>query len=81
MKADFIALDLELEQPSNEIIQIGIAWVCRDCEDNTIHKKNFYVTPSGSVSPFIQDLTGIKDEHFDWTRSRREIYKEFCDIS
>lgn len=70
----FWALDLEMEQPSNEIISIGFAW-----ETSTQHAKreNFLITPSQPLSPFIQELTGLKDDMFDWNKSRKDCFMEF----
>lgn len=78
MKAKYVALDLEMEQPSGEIIQVGVAWL--DAETGVLDSKNFYITPSQCVSEFIRDLTGITDDDFDWSKNRRQCYSEFTEF-
>lgn len=69
----FWALDLEMEQPSNEIISIGMAWET----PSGIEKKDFLITPSQPLSPFIQELTGLRDNMFDFTSSREACFMQF----
>ena len=69
----FLALDLEMEQPSDEILSVGI---CLFDEYQLEESKNFYITPTEPVSEFIQNLTGIKDTDFDFTKSRTVCYAE-----
>ena len=38
------------------------------------------MTPSAGLSEFIKDLTGIRDSDFNWSRSRRSVYIEFCEF-
>lgn len=55
----FLALDLELNQPSGKIIQVGIAiGSMQDRRDQYITKK-WYLNPGEPLDPFIIDLTGI----------------------
>lgn len=75
-KTKFIALDLEMEQPSGQVIQVGIAWE-HACE---IKRMAFYITPCEPVSEFIQELCGISDADFDWDKTREECFKEFTDF-
>lgn len=70
----FWALDLEMEQPSNEIISIGFAW---ETSTQNAKCKDFLITPSQPLSPFIQELTGLKDDMFDWNKSRKDCFMEF----
>jgi inhibitor of KinA sporulation pathway (predicted exonuclease) len=92
-KKFFYALDLEMEQPSDEIISIGVAYQHVDYDEEvdlesrtvtyipkgTIERRNFLITPSQPLSPFIQELTGLKDEMFDWTKSRKQCFQEFLE--
>lgn len=73
----FIALDLEMEQPSSQIIQIGISYV--EEASSLVVRKVFYITPDEPLSAFIQNLTGITNNDFDWNKSREECYREFTD--
>lgn len=57
----FLALDLELNQPSGKIIQVGIAiGSINDKFENYIVKK-WYIDPKEPISDFIIGLTGITD--------------------
>jgi len=57
----FLALDLELNQPSGKIIQVGIAiGSANDKFENYIVKK-WYIDPKEPISDFIIGLTGITD--------------------
>lgn len=71
---NFFALDLEMEQPSNEIISIGVAY---QNNDGFINRMNFLVTPSQPLSPFIKELTGLSDDMFNWSKSRKQCFMEF----
>jgi len=57
----FLALDLELNQPSGKIIQVGIAIgsIHDRFEDYIVRK--WYIDPHEPISEFINDLTGITD--------------------
>lgn len=55
----FLALDLELNQPSGKIIQVGVAiGSAGDRRDQYITHK-WYIDPKEPIDPFITDLTGI----------------------
>ena len=55
----FLALDLEMNQPSGKIIQVGIAiGSANDRRDQYITKK-WYINPNEPLDQFIIDLTGI----------------------
>jgi inhibitor of KinA sporulation pathway (predicted exonuclease) len=57
----FLALDLELNQPSGKIIQVGVAiGSANDKFENYITKK-WYIDPNEPISEFIIGLTGITD--------------------
>lgn len=60
----FLAIDLEFEQPSEEILSVGVCIFSGDAgcvEERT----NLYITPTQPVSTFIQELTGIRETDFD----------------
>lgn len=55
----FLALDLEMNQPSGKIIQVGVAvGSANDRRDQYITKK-WYIDPKEPLDQFIIDLTGI----------------------
>lgn len=69
----FLALDLEMEQPSDEVLSVG---VCMFSGDMLVEKQNnFYITPTHPVSKFIQELTGIRETDFDGS-PRVNCYRE-----
>ena len=74
----FWGLDLEMEQPSQEIISVGICFAFNlgDPFREYMITKNFLVTPSESVSDKISALTGLKDSDFDWKKSRYVCFQE-----
>ncbi len=57
-----IAVDLELTQPNQKIIQIG-AVVFDPASGKLIETFNEYVNPGEEISPYITDLTGITNDH------------------
>jgi inhibitor of KinA sporulation pathway (predicted exonuclease) len=58
------SLDLEMNQPSGKIIQIGA--VIGDTNTGEISQRlNIYVNPGESVAAFITDLTGITQAQID----------------
>lgn len=63
-----IGLDLEMEQPSGEILSVGISLL------NTVEPlsttENFYVKPTLPLSDFIKELTGLKESDFESCQSR-----------
>ena len=55
----FLSLDLELNQPSGKIIQVGVAiGSLQDRREQYITHK-WYINPNEPLDPFIIDLTGI----------------------
>lgn len=60
---NFIALDLELNQPSGKIIEIGIA--IGNPTDGIVKNTNWYVDPGESIDESIVELTGIDDSTID----------------
>lgn len=57
----YLALDLELNQPSGKIIQVGIAIAKADDKFENYFTKKWYINPNEPIGQFINDLTGITD--------------------
>lgn len=57
----YLALDLELNQPSGKIIQVGIAIGKADDRFENYFVKKWYIDPKEPISEFIVGLTGITD--------------------
>lgn len=68
----FIALDLEMEQPSRQIISVGLAYY----DGNSFDIANFMITPEYHVSEFISKLTGIVDSDFDHDKPRHDCFND-----
>lgn len=60
--AIFLALDLELNQPSNRIIQVGITLGGRLQAQEEWLVQQWLLDPEEPIAPFITELTGITDE-------------------
>jgi len=80
----FLSLDLELNQPSGKIIQVGVAiGSIHDRFENYVVRK-WYIDPKEPISEFINDLTGITDadiraeaySHEHVARELSELIKE-----
>ena len=59
---NFLALDLELNQPSNKIIQVGITIGNRKQIPVQYFKASWIVDPREHLRPDIVELTGITEE-------------------
>lgn len=57
----FLALDLELNQPSGKIIQVGVAIGDKNMRFEDYIVRKWYINPQEPISEFITDLTGITD--------------------
>lgn len=55
----FLALDLELNQPSGKIIQVGVAIADRNTKFENYITRKWYINPNEELDPFIIQLTGI----------------------
>lgn len=59
-----VSLDLEMNQPSERIIQIGTAYV--DLSDRTCHEGiSILVNPYEMITPEIEALTGVTNERIE----------------
>lgn len=58
----FLALDLELNQPSNRIIQVGVSIGSAHQSHEEYLTKKWYIDPGEPISEEIVKLTGITDE-------------------
>ena len=80
----YLALDLELAQPSGKIIQVGIAIGRADDRFENYITKKWYIDPNEPISDFIIGLTGITDadiranavSHETVARELSELIKE-----
>jgi inhibitor of KinA sporulation pathway (predicted exonuclease) len=57
----FLALDLELNQPSGKIIQVGVAIGDKNTRFEDYVVRKWFIDPQEPISEFINDLTGITD--------------------
>lgn len=57
----FVALDLEFNQPSRKLIQVGLSIGSRDQREDEYRQYQWLVNPGESISPEITALTGISD--------------------
>lgn len=57
----FLALDLELNQPSGKIIQVGVAIGDKNTRFEDYIVRKWYIDPQEPISEFITTLTGITD--------------------
>lgn len=74
----FLALDLELNQPSNRIIQVGIALGSRMQSEEEWVVRQWLLDPEEPIAPFITELTGISDADIaagavPWTQMASEL--------
>lgn len=68
-----ISIDLELNQPSRKIIQIG--YVIFNTKTWKVLKTNrIYVNPNEAINPEITKLTGIDDNHVDTAGTLQNAY-------
>ena len=77
----FLALDLELNQPSGKIIQVGVAiGSAQDRREQYITKK-WYINPNEPISEFITDLTGITQTDIStYCLSHYTVAKELSEL-
>jgi len=70
-----MVLDVELNQPSSKVIQIGAA-VFNARNAALIERLELHVNPDEPIDPFITQLTGIKDSDVQGGVSIIEAYEE-----
>jgi inhibitor of KinA sporulation pathway (predicted exonuclease) len=70
----FTALDLELNQPSGKIIQIG-AVTGNIYTGEILERLSVYVNPKEEIATFITELTKIKQEDVDSGLTLEEAYR------
>lgn len=58
----FLSLDLELNQPSGRIIQVGVALGKRLQSEEEYTVKQWLLSPQEPLAPFITELTGITEQ-------------------
>lgn len=58
---NLMALDLELNQPSRKIIEIGVCFFNLESGE-VLEKCSWYINPNEPINPYITDLTTITDE-------------------
>lgn len=57
----YLALDLEMNQPSRRIIQVGVAVGAPGCVPAEIVTREWLLDPEEPIAPNIEALTGISD--------------------
>jgi inhibitor of KinA sporulation pathway (predicted exonuclease) len=77
----YLALDLELNQPSGKIIQVGVAiGSIKDRRAQYITKK-WYISPHEPLDPFIIGLTGITESDLSkYSVSHETVARELADL-
>jgi inhibitor of KinA sporulation pathway (predicted exonuclease) len=73
----YVSLDLEMNQPSGKIIEIGVT-VADILSREILGKKHFFVNPEEQLSEYIIKLTTIKDEDVQQAKLLPEAYEELC---
>lgn len=58
----YIALDLEMNQPSGRIIQVGVSIGDKNQKEEEYITRQWLLSPDEPLSTFIIDLTGITEE-------------------
>lgn len=78
---NYLALDLELNQPSGKIIQVGIAiGSIKDRRTQYLTKK-WYIRPNEPLDPFIIDLTGITEADLSkYSVSHDTVARELAEL-
>lgn len=74
----FLALDLELNQPSQRIIQVGVALGRRLQSEEEYIVKQWLISPEEPLAPAITELTGITEQDLQeravpWEQMAQEL--------
>lgn len=77
MKLDtkYLSLDLEMNQPSRKIIQVGVSiGSLTDYRNNELESYVWYLDPEEEITEFITDLTGITNRDIkDFAITHQEL--------
>lgn len=74
-----MALDLEMNQPSNTIIQVG--YCVGNIRTGDLHETGgWFVHTSELIHPDITKLTGIKQSYVDTAKPLVEVYSELVKV-
>jgi len=74
----YLALDLELNQPSGRIIQVGVSLGRRLQSEEEHITRQWLLSPDEPLSPFIIELTGITEQDLQeravpWSQMAQEL--------
>lgn len=78
-KENYLALDLEMNQPSGKIIEVGIV-IGNVYSGAILERKSFIVNPEEQLSPFIIELTKITPEMVDEGSTLLEAYNQIAEL-
>ena len=77
----YLALDLELNQPSGKIIQVGVAIGSPKDKRSQYITKKWYISPKEPLDPFIIDLTGITEADLSlYSVSHDTVARELAEL-
>lgn len=62
MTTKFLSIDLELNQPSGRLIQVGVALGSIEQPESDWLVRQWLIDPGEPIAPAIQELTGITDD-------------------
>lgn len=74
-----VGLDLEMSQPSQRIIEIGVA-VGSIVQRKILASKSFFVNPHEPLSDFIKNLTHITQENVDAAPNLGDAYNSMVEF-
>lgn len=78
---NFISLDLELNQPSNRIIQVGVAIGNAQQKSEEYVVKKWYINPNEPIDKFITELTGITNGNISsYSVSHTTVARELTEL-
>jgi inhibitor of KinA sporulation pathway (predicted exonuclease) len=73
----YVCLDLEMNQPSKKIIEIGVV-VANVKERKILAKQHFFVNPNEQLHWMIKRLTSIRQSDVDSAKDLLGAYKDLC---
>jgi len=75
----FWALDLEMNQPSGTIIQVGVAWT--EATSSDVFYDSVLVNPDEHITDFIENLTGVTNEAITLNgKTRQECWQDVAQL-